>query len=227
MCFCARKASCWLGLRHTRARSFTTTSLVLRFADPSSLFTFSDHNDPVLQAAETIARGVHPVTTLVTTKFFMPSDGRYMYPHPPPNMSYDYGAYPPNTYDNPQYPPSQPGPPQRPPHPVNANSHSLSRVHSFIHYTFPSQHIRPIMARLPITSYHPSNSGMQPGHRILLLCIILLRLDSPHPSRCIPDQNRPRSSRLGKNPNGRSPNLRNPRKRNSPRRRRKCRPTEI
>lgn len=51
----------------------------------------------------------------------MPSDGRYMYPHPPPNMPYDYGAYPANTYDNSQYPPSQSGATQRPPHPVNAN----------------------------------------------------------------------------------------------------------
>jgi len=67
----------------------------------------------------------------------MPSDGRYMYPHQPQNMSYDYGAYPPNTYDNSQYPPNQPGAPQRPPHPVNAKSLPLSRVFSLIHYHIP------------------------------------------------------------------------------------------
>lgn len=157
----------------------------------------------------------------------MPPDGRYMYPHPPPNMSYDYGAYPPNTYDNSQYPPSQPGPSQRSPHPVNANSFSLSRVLSFIHYTFPSRHIHPIMAHLPITSCHPNNNGMEPGRRMVLLCITLLRLGSHHPSRCFPDQNRPRSNRLGKNPNDRSPNLRNPRKRNSHRRRPRRTPTVV
>jgi len=62
----------------------------------------------------------------------MPSDGRYMYQHSPANMSYEYGAYPPNTYDNSPYHPGQPGAPQRPQPPVNAKSLSLSRVFYFI-----------------------------------------------------------------------------------------------
>ena len=55
-----------------------------------------------------------------------------MYQHPPTNMSYEYGAYPPSTYDNSPYHPGQPGAPQRPPPPVNAKSLSLSRVFYFI-----------------------------------------------------------------------------------------------
>jgi hypothetical protein len=70
----------------------------------------------------------------------MPSDGRYMYPHPPPNMSYDYGAYPPTTYDNPQYTPNHPGAPQRPPHPVNPRfftCNPLPRANPFAQSTYP------------------------------------------------------------------------------------------
>ena len=144
----------------------------------------------------------------------MPSDGRYMYSHPPPNMSYEYGAYQPTTYDNSQYPPNQPGAPQRPPHPVNVKSFRLSRVFSSFITTFPSRHIHPIMVRLPITSCHSNNNGRRPGHHILILCLILSLPDSRHPSRWCPDQNRHRLKLLGTNLSRRSSNLRNLRKRN-------------
>ena len=79
----------------------------------------------------------------------MPSDGRYMYPHPPPNMSYEYGAYPPTTYDSSQYPPNHPGAPQRPQHPVIAKTpHSftcktLVHADAFPQSTYPPHYAPP------------------------------------------------------------------------------------
>jgi len=157
----------------------------------------------------------------------MPSDGRYMYPHPPPNMSYDYGAYQHNTYDNSQYPSNQPGAPQRPPHPVNAKSLSHSRVSSLIYDTSRSRHIHPITVHLPITSFRNNHNGKHPGHRILLPCPILLLLDNHHLSRWSPDRNRRRSKRLDTNLTNRFPNLRNHRNRDRQPRRPKRTLTEI
>ena len=158
----------------------------------------------------------------------MPSDGRYMYPHPPPNMSYDYGAYQQNTYDNSQYPPGQPAATQRPPHPVNAKSFRYSRVFSLTHDTSRSRHIHPIMVRLPITSFHNNHNGKHHGRRILLLCLILLPLDNLHLSRWSPDRNHHRQlKRLGTNLSNRWSNLRNRRNRNCQPRRFKRTLTEV
>lgn len=118
---CARKSLCPLAHSHTRAHSATTTSHCL-FNSPS----LRPRPHPLtkrlcVQIAEALSwRCLSSYERSQLSKIFMPSDGRYMYPHPPPNMSYDYGAYPPNTYDNSQYPPGHPGAPQRHPNHVNA-----------------------------------------------------------------------------------------------------------
>lgn len=149
----------------------------------------------------------------------MPSDGRYMYPHPPPNMSYDYGAYPPNTYDNPQYPPNHPGAPQRPPHPVNAESLILSRVIRFHTNIFPSRHTRQITVRPLITS---CNNNGQPVGRRILRCTTLLRQDNRHRSQWYLGRNRHRSRPHGKSTNNPLSNLRNLRTRNYNLRKTRC-----
>ena len=151
----------------------------------------------------------------------MPSDGRYMYPHPPPNMSYDYGAYPPTTYDNSQYPPNHPGAPPRHPHHVSTQPLALSRVLIPFHArTFPSRHTCHITV-LPITSCN-NNNGKQVGHRILHPCTTPLLLDSRLLSPRYPGLSNRRLRPHGTNPSNLSFSLRNPRTQNSSHRKVKC-----
>ncbi|KAF9649197.1 hypothetical protein BDM02DRAFT_3186495 [Thelephora ganbajun] len=93
----------------------------------------------------------------------MPSDGRYMYPHQPPNMTYDYGAYPPGTYDNSQYPPNQPGVPQRPPHPPTYPPHYGPPPH----YVIPQQQWETTWPPYSAPMHYPLVPGQPPPESVV------------------------------------------------------------